>query len=197
MKLPDAFSADVMAELARPVTRFDPRHAEMVSNIVPKWHVVETWPHRERKVAAELAARRFGIFVPESEQTVVERGRKIERRSLMFPGYVFVFVWDVLKHRDRIEAVEGVMRLVLITGEDPDNPLPAELSDEEIDEIRAVENGERPLFTQSRKKGRRKGKRAFDNDVVGVHAWSPFQDRLLTLDSEGRNQILRTALGLS
>lgn len=196
MKLPSAFSPEVMAELAKPFMPYDPRNAELVEGVTPKWHVVETFAHCERKVADELVARRFGIFVPESDETIIKRGRKIKRVQLMFPGYVFVFVWDVLEHRARIEAIDGVLQLVLITS--PIGPVPAELSDQQIDQIRAVENGERPLpDVRANKKGRRKAKRAFDNDVIAVHPWSAFQDRLLTLDSEGRNQTLRKALGLS
>jgi transcription antitermination factor NusG len=196
MKLTSAFSPAVMAELARPVASYDPRNAELKPGVTPKWHLIETYANCERKVASEMVARRFGIFVPESDEILVKRGRKIKRVQLMFPGYVFVFVWDVLEHRQRIEAIDGVLQLVLITS--PTGPKPAELRDDAIDAIRAVENGERPLFeARSNRKRRGYSKRAFDNEVIAVHPWSAFQDRLLTLDSEGRNQTLRKALGLS
>ena len=38
-------------------------------------------------------AMRFGIFVPEIEETIVRRGRAIDRKSLMFTRYIFVFTW--------------------------------------------------------------------------------------------------------
>jgi transcription antitermination factor NusG len=195
MKLPQEFSPAVMAELARPVASFDPRNAELVQGVTPKWHLIETYAHCERRVAAELAARRFGIFVPETEETLIKRGRKVTQKQLLFPGYVFLFVWDVLDHRERIEAIDGVMHVVLITS--PAGPIPAELTDEQIDQIRAVENGQRPLLNTKKKRGYSKKRGSFDDEVVSCYAWSPFQDQLMTLDSDGRNQTLRKALGLS
>jgi Transcription termination factor nusG len=181
MKLPDAFSPEVMRELARPVLTFDPRDAEIVAGVSPSWYVIEVYS--DRKVAEELVKRRFGVFVPESEQTIIRRGRKIDLKQLMFPGYIFVFVWGMPAHWSRIGCIPGVLGVL------------GTISDDKIDEIRAVENGERPLRI-SKKKRRHRGKRAYDDDVVGVHAWSAFQDRLVTLDSEGRNQTLRDALCL-
>lgn len=205
MKLPEAFSAELMAELARPFSRFDPRDAELVPGVTPVWHVVETFAHRERDVAAELVARRFGIFVPEEEETIVQRGRKVDRVSLMFPGYIFVFVWDVLSHRSRIEAIDGVLRLIM----DVDG-IPLFLTDDEINQIRAVENSKRyapPMVNGAAlRKGKKKRWRKTvkqvteeerDNEIVCVRPWSAFQDSLMTLDSEERNQSLRKALGLS
>ena len=208
--------ADVRAALGRALAVGDvvdystpnPLRAELVPGVSPRWHVVEA--HRERTAAAHLIARRFGVFVPEKEQTVVRRGRKFEQTTLMFPGYIFVFVWDMGVHLHRIRAVPGVSNVMYIDGK------PAILSDELIDEIRAVENHERPLPTimvpdeiaMPTKKGRwrKNAKRLYDlqrkqwehdNEVVGCRSWSAFQDGLLTLDEEGRNQTLRNALQLA
>jgi transcriptional antiterminator NusG len=191
MKLPCAFSPAVMAVLARPAATYDPRDAEIVPGITPKWYVVKVYPGAERKVADELVARRFGIFIPESEKTVVRRGRKVDRVELMFPGYIFVFVWDVLQHRSRIECIPGVAGLVYV------NSLPASISDEEIDIIRSVENGERPLRMPNGKPTRRRKKWKPEKiEIISVKAWSPFADDLIELDSQGRNQSLMRALGL-
>ncbi|WP_296741412.1 transcription termination/antitermination protein NusG [Mesorhizobium sp.] len=193
MKLPCAFSPAVMAVLARPAATYDPRDAEIIPGVIPKWYVVKVYPGAERKVADELIARRFGIFIPESEKTVVRRGRKVDRVELMFPGYIFVFVWDVLQHRSRIECVPGVTGLIYDDGK------PAVITDDKIDIIRAVENGERPLVkeTTNGKRGRRRRKRAaVDMEIVSVKPWSAFADDLIALDSQGRNQSLMRALGL-
>lgn len=194
MNLPRAFSPAVMAALARPAEKYDPRNAEIIPGITPTWHVLRVFPGTERKVAGKLIARRFGIFIPESDKTVIRRGRKIDRIDLMFPGYIFVFVWDVLRHRSRIECVDdGVVGLLYLNGK------PATISDEEIDVIRAVENRERPLpmfVSSSRRRRRRMGRGAPKIEIVSVQPWSPFARDLIELDSQGRNQSLMRALGL-
>jgi transcription antitermination factor NusG len=196
---------------------FNPFAAEIVPGITPKWHLIETRPNHERIAAAHLVARRFGVFIPESELTVVRRGRKYETTRLMFTGYLFIFVWDILKHQRRIESCPGVARIMRRIDEH-DHP-PAVISDGTIDQIRAVENGERPLPEImlppeiSRPKSKKKNKKKYklrkkdkelhaapaqnDNDIVACYAWSPFQQDLKTLDADGRNQTLRKALGLS
>ena len=211
-----AFSPDVLAELARPIATYDYRNAELVEGIEPKWHVIETYPHRERDVAAELSARRFGIYLPEEQETIVKRGRVIDRTSLMFPGYVFAFVWDVLSHRSRIEPIDGVQRLLLDV-----NGVPLFLTDDQVDRIRYCENCARPILLQSfeiqqdvvsKKRKRRKPKKktvVVYDEVAAVRAygysgaalsglgWSAFEDAIMTLDSEDRIMALRNLLGVS
>lgn len=204
-ELPKAFSADVMAELARPVQTFDCRNAEMVQDVTPCWHVVETYAHCERDVATELSARRFGVYLPEEQETIIKRGREVDRVTLMFPGYVFVFVWDVLSHRSRIEAIDGVSRLLLDV-----NGIPLFLTDEQVDKIRHCENCARPVVLQTfevlqdvvpkKRKRKRKPKKQLvlvRDEVTAVRAWSAFEDAIMTLDSEGRIGALRNLLGVS
>lgn len=191
---------------------FNPFAAEIVPGITPKWHLIETLPNHERTAAAHLIARRFGIFVPETEETIIRRGCKIEGyKRLMFTGYLFVFVWDICAHLSRIQACPGVARVISVDDE------PAVITDRQIDQIRAVENSKRPLsmvmdaeVVSTKKKKRRWSKnnkdkkevelelqRQRDNEIIACRPWSPFQDSLLSLDSEGRNQTLLNALGLS
>lgn len=190
------------------------RLAEIMPGAVPQWHVVETHPNSERTAAAHLVARRFGIMVPEIEETILRRGRKIDVTRLMFRSYIFIFVWDIMAHQRRIQSVPGVSRIMYV--ETVRGKRPAVISDAMVDEIRAVENGKRPLpavmipeeIAPPKKKGRwtKKEKRAYElqraqwernNEVVACRPWSAFQDCLLTLDEEGRNQTLRNALQLA
>jgi transcriptional antiterminator NusG len=199
-----AFSPDVLAELARPIASYDYRNAELIEGVTPKWYVIETYPHRERDVAAELSARRFGIYLPEEQETIVKLGRVVDRTTLMFPGYVFAFLWDAVSHRSRIEPIDGVQRLLLdVKG------VPLFLTDDQIDRIRYCENCARPILLQSfeiqqnvipkKRKRHRKPKKktvmVYD-EVVAVRAWSAFEDAVMTLDAEGRNQALRNLLEL-
>jgi transcription antitermination factor NusG len=198
--LSTVFSPEVMAELARPVQSFDPRNAEIVAGKTPKWYLLEVHEPAQRDVEAELAKRRFGVFVPQEKQTVVERGRKFDRIRLLFPGYIFVFVWDIDRHWSRITSIHGVSQVIV---SQPSAAAPAEaiwvsdrqcpivIEDEMIDYLRALENGAPP------RKPRHRGKRQHDDDVMAVYPWSAFPDRIWMLDSEERNQTLRKALGLS
>jgi transcriptional antiterminator NusG len=195
----EELSPEARAELSRPFQSFDPRNAEIVAGKTPKWYLLEVYEPWQRDVEKELVKRRFGIFVPEFEKTEIVRGRKIERKLSLFPGYVFVFVWDIDSHWSRIMDVPGVSQIM---ASKPDIAQPAQSSPqlphalaidfELIDEIRAIENSERPL-----RKRRTRGKRQHDDDVIAVHPWTAFSDRLCLLDSEGRNQTLRKALGLA
>jgi transcriptional antiterminator NusG len=198
----------------RPSLR-DPRYAEIVDGKEPSWFVLEVHAPAQASVAAELAQRRFGIYIPEVEETVVSRGRKIERRAPMFSGYIFVFMWFTWDHFSWIVNTNGVVDLV------------GKLTDAEIDIVRAMENTKRPIYIEmpvleaieqepvkpkSKKKRRwknRKGAKAkaparpkliteadLRAEIVTTRAWSAFDD-VLQLDSEGRNQTLMRALGLS
>lgn len=193
---------------------FNPHAAEIVPGITPLWHLIETHPNQERTAAGHLIARRFGVFIPETEEDLVRRGRKLHVTRPMFSGYIFVFVWSVMKHINRIESCPGVARIIFVDDE-PDRPRrPAVISDKKIDEIRAVENSKRPLpmimldenpDISKKKKVRRRNtpkterERQIErgNDVMCCRPWSAFQDSLLTLDSDGRNHALLNALGLS
>lgn len=220
-------SPEVRAELLRPAQSYDPRNAEIVEGKKPRWHLIEVYEPAQRDVQKVMVERRFGIFVPESEVVEVKRGCKITRRSLIFPGYIFVFVWDIDQHWSRIAEIPGVsqiiaskpdMALLQLGGRTVDEiavgigvsrerasllkrhaQLAARghaivVSDEIINRIRAVENGERLPPERKRTRGKRQNG---DNEIVATYSWSAFPDRLLELDSAERNQTLRKALGLS
>jgi transcription antitermination factor NusG len=210
-----AFSPDVMRELARPVEIHDPRNAQIIEGEAPRWHVIEVFASVQAKVAAELAEHRFGVYVPEVDETIVRRGRKIDQRVPMFSGYVFVFMWYSDQHWQWISNTPGVIAIV------------GALTDVEIDIVRKVENMKRPVFIdlppdeadvepvpRKRSKSKRRWKKQkslrtkgakapkviteqdLRNEIITTRAWSAFDD-VIELDSEGRNQTLRKALGLS
>lgn len=207
--LQDFLSDEVKAELVRPVPSYDPRDAEILPGQTPKWHLLEVHEPAQTDVAAELIKRRFGVFVPEKFETIIARGRKIDRRQWLFPGYIFVFVWDIDRHWDRIARISGVSQIVssqpslggyqakTVQGKlaarvvTPDAYRSAlTIDDDVIDQIRAIENGLQPT-----RKRRTRGKH--DDDVIVTYPASAFPDRLWMLDFEQRNQTLRKALGLS
>ncbi|KGT75808.1 hypothetical protein MA20_31960 [Bradyrhizobium japonicum] len=208
-------SPEVRAELLRPAQSRDPRYAEIVDGLDPRWHVVEVFASAQAEVAEVLIGHRFGVYVPEVEETIIRRGRKVDRRVPMFSGYLFVFMWYSDQHWQCISNIPGVVEIV------------GALSDAEIDVVRTMENMKRPVIidiepepepepapvvkSKSKKKRRwknRKGAKAKDlkpkviteahlrAQIITTRAWSAFDD-VLQLDSEGRNQTLMRALGLS
>ena len=172
VELKPEFSPEVMAELAKSVPTFDPRFAQVIAGVDPKWCLVEVYA---RAAEPQIAKRRFGLYVPEMRETIVRRGRKIDLRRPMFPGYVLVFMWPGGGNWDRLRACEGVIGLV------------GALHDEEVDLIRAVENKQQ--FPRSRPKPRYHAR-------MRTRRWEDWLREIRSLDSDKRNQALRKLLSL-
>jgi transcriptional antiterminator RfaH len=94
------------------------------------WCCAQIEPFRERLALHCLDLNGFEVYCPRLREQIRSRGRKIERRPLLFPGYAFVLVvsawWSA-----RWSA--GVRRIVM------DGELPAKVPDDVIAEIRSRE----------------------------------------------------------
>ena len=176
MKLADALSPEVKAELMRPAQTFDPRMAE-VGKGLPKWCLVEVF---SRDAEKELAKRGFGLYVPEHRFFEVRRGRKVDARKPMFPGYVLVFMWLTDANWGRVAQCDGVKGFV------------GPLHDEEVDLIRAVENAQK--FPIKPRHSSRIGKAVVKS--MKRRRWEEWLEQIRSLDSEKRNQALRKLLSL-
>lgn len=189
--LETALSPEVKAELMRPAATFDPR-AMLLSGDAPlRWYVIEI---ASRDAEDELIKRQFGIYVPECDEVVVRRGRKSDRRTKLFPGYVFVFMRGTGANWNRIGDIRSVITIL------------GSLPFEAIDRIRYLENCMRPIVLESweeehvvmkkRKKRWRKSRHVVvvQDQVVCTRPWSAFDDAIQGLDSEARNQLLRDYL---
>ena len=174
---------------------YQPYDAELIGN-VPQWHVVITAPNHERIAAAHLVARRFAVYAPEIDKAIpASRGRpaRIEKRPL-FPGYLFVLVWDISAHMHRIRGVPGVVNM-LYCGEEP-----AIIADEIIDFIQIVEFKGVKLHKSKRQRWRKHKLIETDEvmelvSIAPYDAWNEWRS-IETLDDTGRNSLLRRALGL-
>jgi hypothetical protein len=180
--------------------RAHPCDAEIVPGVVPRWHVLTTHPLGERDAAGHLMAHRFGIYVPEFDVVVKHAGRMRICRLRMFPGYIFVFVWDVMAHWRRIKACTGVSSIML------DGGWPAVVPDSIVNDIQALEcnlllNGPcSPLKAPPRfyRKGWRRAPLPPNEqqDVVALSTRS-FLRSLDDIDGLGPNRLLHRALGLA
>lgn len=191
-------------EIARAeAERIGPVDAEIVGDETsrkPLWHLLQTHPSQEGTAAAHLAGRGFGVYLPTYRVKGVDRfGRKVLRLRKLFPGYLFLFVWDVLYHRDRILACPGTASLVYLAGEAVVVP------DSMIDHLQAQEcyhdEALNIAIGGKRKRGRwRKEKLKNTGLPEGVDIQISPRDVLHgaeQLDDAARNSLLRKALGLS
>ena len=121
--------------------RIGPRDAEMVPGVEGKWLIVRVEGGRQQTAAAHLVGRRFGVYLPQFPETLIIRGRAVDRLRNLFPGYLFVFVWGVHQHLRRIMSVPGVIEVMMR------NDQPVIVTDALIDKIRHSEESEWPLIT--------------------------------------------------
>lgn len=161
-----------ITEHDRSIQNVDRRMVQLALGIEAKWYLVALLSDAEK----ELPKRGFGIYVPEFRETIIWRGRRVDRRSRMFPGYVFVFFWPTGENWRRVLAIDGVRDIL------------GGLHEEQMHLIRAVENAQAfPVKTKKARlhsKARRRGK------------WEDWLEQLRSLDSDTRNQALRKLLGL-
>ena len=187
-------------------SEINPLMAQISAGFPPAWYALQIVSGQERIAAAHLVARRFGIFLPETEERRSRRGKLIAVARPMFPGYLFLFTWLEGRNYRRAISCPGVLDF-LRAGANV-----AVVPDRVIDGVRAEENRQRPLVVNNTaiawfRKGRRgfrrfrkmiqQGQRIEDSQIVGVHTWSALSDGLRDLDGDGRNRLLLAALGVA
>jgi transcriptional antiterminator RfaH len=105
-----------------------------VSDILPRWYVVQTQPHSEPKAVWHLERQGFGTYLPRYEKRRRHARRIDTVAAPLFPRYLFVQI-DLATQRWRsIQSTIGVSRLVC-NGEDP-----AALADGVVDGLRRRED---------------------------------------------------------
>ena len=128
--------------------------------VTPAWHIVKTAPGQENKAAQFLEDRCVGVFLPKFVHGArMVLGQELIDLSdkLIFPGLVFVFVWDVLAHWSRITACPGVQRIMV-----DDNAKPVIVPDKEICHIQVLQY----LLGVARRKRRKRYSSADDRIVI-------------------------------
>jgi len=174
--------------------RDGPYEAEIIPAVDPQWHLVQTYAGQEEKAVAFLADRSIGVFMPKFSDDASLKVSGIELctgRKLIFPGHLFVFVWDIEAHWRRIMACPGVWRVLM---DRPEHPVV--VPDTAISFIQALQFGLSP-----RPKGKRKSRRArFEAMAGGEDSVSIFTKSYWTdahrLEPGERISLLHKALGL-
>lgn len=171
MKISDALSPEVRAELMRPAQTFDPRVAQ-VGEGQARWVLVQLF---SRDAERDIARKCFGLYVPEEREKTIRRGRRVDLRRPMFPGYALVFMWLNDGNWNRLMACDGVSSII------------GPLHDEEVTLIRAVENKQSFPIRVKPLRHNVKRRRA---------RWEQWLTAIRSLDSEKRNQALQKLLRL-
>lgn len=143
------------AELSVSERLSSPLDCEIIGEAPADWYLVRTMPGDEDRALRWLTRRRFGAFKPEQRRRN-SAGVPILRGGLepMFPGWLFVFAWDIARMRSRILACPGVTGLLCF----PNTNLPVAIDrhrhvDERgrrrelsfVDELRRIHEAEREL----------------------------------------------------
>jgi transcription antitermination factor NusG len=170
-------------EIAAALDRKDgPYYAQVIEDVVPRWHIVRTTPGQESKATGYLSDRGIGVFLPQFiagsrlklGNELIELGEK-----LIFPGRVFVFVWDVLAHWRRIMACPGVQSIMVNGSEKP-----VVVPDTEINRIQVMQ------YVLAYARPKRRKRYASANDRIRIFTRGYDQ-----IDGTERNRVLDRLLG--
>lgn len=108
------------------------------------WHILRVAPQRERWLANELrVALGLHTYVPLEVNVIALRGKRIERRRPLVPGYLFVMgIGETVWHD--IAATRHVTGWLAVNGR------PAEVSDAEVGIIRLMERQHNQVLSDRR-----------------------------------------------
>ena len=191
-----------VAEVLRALGQQATARAELVGELnaehgegSAQWHVATVHPGHENIAAAHLAARRFGVYVPMIDDVAFLPQGKRRSSKRMFPGYVFLFVWDVALHLGRIHACPGVARVLF---SDPERP--AVISDSDMEAIQAAEARSiaeaEGLYWRGKKRPRGKRREPLPESDLLKSSPRCYFSNIESLDDHGRVGVLHKALGL-
>jgi transcription antitermination factor NusG len=168
----------IAAELDRTA---GPYRAEIL-DATPQWHIVRTAPGQENKATDFLSHRGIGVFLPKfvkGARLVLPHEVVDLSDKLLFPGRVFVFVWDVLAHWRRIMDCPGVQSIMVNGSEKP-----IVVPDVEMNRIQYLQ------FALAYRTRRRRKRYSSANDLITITSAD-----YLHVDGIKRNRVLDAVLG--
>lgn len=99
------------------------------------WYLVYPYPGDDLRALRWLGRRRFGAFRPmQQRRHAKNEAVRLQGWEPMFPGWLFVRVFDIDKMLDRLTAVPGVMKIL----RDPATNDPVAIPDQFVDDVRAL-----------------------------------------------------------
>lgn len=123
------------------VSHTKPLEAEIAHGSTADWYLVYTRPGEDLRAMRWLAHRRFGVFRAMQQRKDRRNGNEnvVQGWEPTFPGWLFVFVWDIKKLKARLKVCPGVQEILCdpVTYE----PVPIDMPDEHgvrfIEKLRA------------------------------------------------------------
>lgn len=190
--LEQAFSADVLAELARP---YLPQH--LVINGPTRWYVARTAPRQEHLVVKGLVGYGIKPYLPELFPTIPRRCGRRCRNILepMLPGYIFLPLpyrnepWSVIREIDGILKHRPFLTC---------DSRPKAISEDLIEIVRSVENRERGKISEVQFQEIYVGKQIVVTvrDQHGTVSEFPgIVENITKLDRQGRIRVIAEWLG--
>lgn len=128
------------AAMRRVVDNSRPLDAEITAGATADWYLVRTFPGDDLRCMRHLARRRFGAFRPMQQRRDRRNSTAVQGWEPVFPGWLFVFVWDIKKMKTRLRACPGVLDILC----DPvsQEPVPIDQKDADgvgfVDRVRAL-----------------------------------------------------------
>jgi len=98
----------------------------------PRWYAVHTRSNFEKSVAAQCASKQLTAYVPAVTEIHRWKDRRKQIEIPVFPGYVFVHMYDSAENRLHVLRSQGAVRILGSGGEIEGIP------DAEIDGIRCL-----------------------------------------------------------
>lgn len=120
--------------LARNAERQGPLDCEITEGSRANWYLVQTFPNETARAMRWLARRMFGAFRPMQQQTDKRTGKKLAGWEDVFPGWIFVFAWDIGRMQGRILRCPGIYKIF----SDPASKQPVAIADGFVQRIRAL-----------------------------------------------------------
>lgn len=120
--------------LAAQAERQGPLDCEITQGGRANWYLIKALPGEQTRAMRWLAKRMFGAFRPMQQQVDRRTGQRLAGWQDVFPGWIFVFVWDIQRMKGRIARCPGVASIF----SDPATKQPVAISDVFVQAIRAL-----------------------------------------------------------
>lgn len=134
-KAPTLLDKEILARMATErAERTGPLDAE-ISPVQPaRWYLVQTFAGHDNQALRWLARRRFGVFQPLQQRRLRRNGMAVQGWEQVFPGWLFLYCWDVDRMIRRIRQCPGVWNVFCY----PNTETAVPIEEDFIERLRAL-----------------------------------------------------------